>query len=34
MSYQIIVLFDGSEYHCSSTTTNAKARYNINFNWL
>jgi regulator of PEP synthase PpsR (kinase-PPPase family) len=29
-----IVLFDGSEYHCSSTTTNAKARYNINFNWL
>jgi len=29
-----IVFFDGSEYHNSSTTSNAKGRYNINFNYL
>ena len=27
-------MFDGSKLHNSSTTTNAKARYNINFNFL
>ena len=29
-----LVIFDGSILHNSSTTTNAKARYNINFNFL
>jgi hypothetical protein len=29
-----IVFFDGSEYHNSSTTSNAKGRYNINFNYF
>jgi len=29
-----LVIFDGSTLHNSSTTTNAKARYNINFNFL
>ena len=29
-----MVIFDGSILHNSSTTTNAKARYNINFNFL
>ena len=29
-----MVIFDGSTLHNSSTTTNAKARYNINFNFL
>lgn len=29
-----MVLFDASQLHNSSTTTNAKGRFNINFNWL
>ena len=29
-----IVFFDGSKYHQSTTTSNAKLRYNINFNFL
>ena len=29
-----IVFFDASKYHQSSTTSNAKLRYNINFNFL
>jgi hypothetical protein len=29
-----IIIFDGSEFHNSSTTSNAKQRVNINFNWL
>lgn len=29
-----IVFFDGSEYHNSSTTSNQKGRYNINFNYF
>ena len=29
-----IVLFDGSKPHASSTTSNAKGRFNINFNWV
>ena len=29
-----MVLFDASQHHNSSTTTNAKGRFNINFNWL
>jgi hypothetical protein len=29
-----IIIFDGSEYHNSSTTSNSKQRVNINFNWL
>ena len=29
-----IVFFDGSEPHQSTTTSNAKLRYNINFNFL
>lgn len=29
-----IVIFDGSEYHNSSTTSNCKQRVNINFNWF
>jgi len=29
-----MIIFDGSEYHSSSTTSNEKGRYNINFNWL
>ena len=29
-----MVIFHGNEYHNSSTTTNAKGRYNINFNYL
>ena len=29
-----MVIFDGSTLNNSSTTTNAKARYNINFNFL
>ena len=29
-----IVLFDPSEYHNSSTTSNQKGRYNINFNYF
>ena len=29
-----IVFFDASNYHQSSTTSNAKLRYNINFNFL
>ena len=29
-----VVFFDGSQLHNSSTTTNAKARYKINFNFL
>ena len=29
-----IVIFDGSQLHNSSTTTNAKGRFNIAFNWL
>ena len=29
-----IVFFDPSEYHNSSTTSNAKGRYNINFNYF
>lgn len=29
-----IVFFDPAEYHNSSTTSNQKGRYNINFNWL
>ena len=29
-----IVLFDASKYHQSTTTSNAKLRYNINFNFL
>ena len=29
-----IVFFDASKYHQSTTTSNAKLRYNINFNFL
>jgi len=29
-----MVFFDASEYHNSSTTSNAKGRYNINFNYF
>ena len=29
-----IVFFDASKHHQSSTTSNAKLRYNINFNFL
>ncbi len=29
-----IVFFDPVEYHNSSTTTNQKGRFNINFNWF
>ena len=29
-----IVFFDGSEYHNSSTTSDQKGRYNINFNYF
>lgn len=29
-----IVFFDASEYHNSSTTSNQKGRYNINFNYF
>ena len=29
-----IVFFDPVEYHNSSTTSNQKGRYNINFNWI
>ena len=29
-----IVFFDASKFHHSSTTSNAKLRYNINFNFL
>ena len=29
-----LIIFDGSTLHNSSTTTNSKARYNINFNFL
>ena len=29
-----IVLFDGSKPHASTTTSNAKGRFNINFNWV
>lgn len=29
-----LVIFDPSEYHNSSTTSNSKARFNINFNWV
>ena len=29
-----LLIFDGSTLHNSSTTTNSKARYNINFNFL
>jgi histidyl-tRNA synthetase len=29
-----LLIFDSSKPHNSSTTTNAKARYNINFNYL
>lgn len=29
-----MVFFDPSEYHNSSTTSNQKGRYNINFNWF
>ena len=28
-----MVFFDGSQLHNSSTTSNAKERYNINFNF-
>ena len=29
-----IVFFDASKYHQSTTTSNAKLRYNMNFNFL
>ena len=29
-----ILLFDGGEEHCSSTTTNTPARFNINLNYV
>lgn len=29
-----IIIFDGSEYHNSSTTSDSKQRININFNWF
>ena len=29
-----ILLFDASEKHCSTTTTNVKARFNLNINYL
>jgi hypothetical protein len=29
-----ILLFDGSEDHCSTTTTNVPARFNINMNYI
>ena len=29
-----ILLFDPSEEHCSTTTTNTKARFNINMNYI
>jgi len=29
-----VLLFDGSEKHCSTTTTNVSARININFNFF
>jgi len=29
-----LLIFDGSEVHNSSTTTDQKGRYNINFNYL
>jgi len=29
-----MILFNGDVQHCSSTCTNAKGRYNINFNYL
>ena len=29
-----ILLFDASKKHCSTTTTNAKARFNINLNYF
>ena len=29
-----LVLFDGSQPHNSSTTSNKKGRFNINFNWF
>lgn len=29
-----IIIFDGSEYHNSSTTSDCKQRVNINFNWF
>ena len=29
-----ILLFDASEEHCSTTTTNVPARFNININYI
>jgi len=29
-----LILFDASKLHCSTTTSNEKSRYNINFNFL
>ncbi len=29
-----IIIFDGNEYHNSSTTSDSKQRVNINFNWF
>jgi hypothetical protein len=29
-----ILIFDASEKHCSTTTTNVKARFNLNINYL
>ena len=29
-----LLIFDGIRFHNSSSTTNAKGRYNINFNFL
>lgn len=28
-----LFLFDGTQEHCSTTTTDTSARFNINFNW-
>jgi len=29
-----LFLFDASKKHCSTTTTDTRARFNINFNWI